>query len=240
MSPPPLTYGTYSYAPTSQAASRATPRWSVAGQTAVLAAPMAGLPPSSACVRVGPPLSANPVNTRADHHLVTAHRCARAIGEDIVAQRSQRHCASPQVARQAAKVCIIRHDAVLQLKRSCRRAKRAYKEAARRAARGIVVNNGAVQDSHGAICDEHRAAVPGRGGVATDRAVDDSGIAQRTQTTGHIARHIAAHRTIGDVNGAVEEAIDAATGLAQRAVIANGAVSQIERGAVAIVDAAAA
>ena len=52
-------YGTNSNAPTSHAASRATPRWSVAGHTAVSAASMAGLPASNAWVSVGPPLSAS-------------------------------------------------------------------------------------------------------------------------------------------------------------------------------------
>src|SRR5262245_7711553 len=45
--------------PASQAGpwGRATPRWSVAGQSAASAASMAGLPGSRACVGVGPPLS---------------------------------------------------------------------------------------------------------------------------------------------------------------------------------------
>src|SRR5215217_5756510 len=38
---------------------RVTPRWSMSGHQFVLAASIAGLPGSSACVKVGPPLSAN-------------------------------------------------------------------------------------------------------------------------------------------------------------------------------------
>ena len=49
---------TYSYAPISQrpAWGRAIPRWSVDGQPLFVPALMAGLPGSSACVGVGPPL----------------------------------------------------------------------------------------------------------------------------------------------------------------------------------------
>src|SRR6266540_3660909 len=48
----------YSYAPMSIAlpTTRAKPRWSVAGASVLSPALMAGLPQSSACVKVGPPL----------------------------------------------------------------------------------------------------------------------------------------------------------------------------------------
>lgn len=73
--------------------------------------------------------------------------------------------------------------------------------------------------------------------VAVDAAVDDGDVAQRAQPAGHIGGHLIAHRAARQRHHGVEVGVDAAGPAA--GIIRDGAVDEVQRCPVAILDAAA-
>ena len=228
MNPPPLTYGTYSYAPASQAASRATPRWSVAGQTAALAASIAGLPAPSAWVRVGPPLSASGPSSASvnDWSVVPIGLHEPSLmtfppPEVIVA------APPPSIAQAKAPPIALHHAVGQRHAGGC--AERRHEDARRRAGRCDVVGERRVDHRQLPVGVEDAATVPRGRRVAAERAVDDVGVAEHAQAAGDIAAEVTAHGAAGDVDRAVEEPVDATARLVHARVVAHRAVGEVQR-----------
>lgn len=55
---------------------------------------------------------------------------------------------------------------------------------------------------------EDRSTMPAGGSIATDRAILDGHIAERADSSAHIARGVAADRTAGDGGSGVEEGVE--------------------------------
>ena len=88
-----------------------------------------------------------------------------------------------------------------------------------------------------AIGMEDATTVPGGRRVTAERAVDDVGIAQRAQAAGDIdGRNVAADRAAGDVDRAVEEAIDPTRRLVEADVVGHRAVVEVQGRPVTVVD----
>src|SRR5215203_4604754 len=93
---------------------------------------------------------------------------------------------------------------------------------------------------HDAVGVEDCPAVPGGRDIAAERAIDDLGVAQRAQAAAHVSSRVAADRAALDRQLRIEEAIDSAAIDLIGGVAAHGAVDQLQRAAVAVIDAAAA
>jgi hypothetical protein len=121
-----------------------------------------------------------------------------------------------------------------------RRTERRHEDARGRARRSDVLGERRVRHGQRAVGVEDAAAVPRRRGVAAERAVDDvaSPSERRPPATSPPTLPLIVLRR--DVDGAVEEPVDAAAGLVDRGVVADRAVGQVQRGALGVVDAAAA
>ncbi len=114
-----------SYAPMSQTPplGRATPRWSVAGQVALLAVLIAGLPASRAWVSVAPPLLANGPSSgstglAAGANLVVVDAIGDAAGTGAVADQVVRtggdHGAADVIAAGSGGIEVAGHNRVAQ------------------------------------------------------------------------------------------------------------------------------